>query len=141
MCENLILRPVSFTPRLTSRPLYNNRLASAPEANAEVEAVHPKAMPIILTEPSEIERWMFATWEDARGLQRPLADGALRILARGVKRMMPEQERQLAVKLSRDALHLHERSRKAGWIGASIWLRFRAILAEETAARLRRRSD
>lgn len=53
--------------------------------NAEVEVVHPKAMPVILTEPSEIERWMSASWEEARGLQRPLADGALRIVARGVK--------------------------------------------------------
>lgn len=53
--------------------------------NAEVEAVHPKAMPVILTEPSEIERWMSASWEEARSLQRPLADGALRIVARGVK--------------------------------------------------------
>lgn len=53
--------------------------------NAEVEAFHPKAMPVILTEPSEIERWMSASWEEARGLQRPLADGALRIVARGVK--------------------------------------------------------
>ena len=53
--------------------------------NVEVEAIHPKAMPVILTEPSEIECWMSATWEEARGLQRPLADGALRIVARGVK--------------------------------------------------------
>lgn len=42
--------------------------------------------------------------------------------------MTPEDERVLAVKLSRDALQLHERSRKAGWIGASIWLRFRALI-------------
>lgn len=53
--------------------------------------------------------------------------------------MTPDDERALAVKLSRDALSLHERSRKAGWIGASIWLRFRALMCEETAARLRRR--
>lgn len=53
--------------------------------------------------------------------------------------MTPDDERALAVKLSRDALQLHERSRKAGWIGASIWLRFRALMCEETAARLRRR--
>lgn len=53
--------------------------------------------------------------------------------------MTPEEEQELVVKLSRDALRLHERSRQAGWIGASVWLRFRALLAEETAAGLRRR--
>ncbi|MBD3834085.1 MAG: hypothetical protein IE910_12165 [Brevundimonas sp.] len=54
--------------------------------------------------------------------------------------MTPEDEKALALKLSRDALYLHERSRQAGWIGASIWLRFRALMCEETAARLRRRA-
>jgi len=47
------------------------------EPNAEVGAVHPKAMPVILTEPDEIEMWMSAPWEIARELQRPLPDGAL----------------------------------------------------------------
>lgn len=54
--------------------------------------------------------------------------------------MTPEQERELALKLSRDALYLHERSRTASWLGASIWLRFRALMCEETAVRLRRRA-
>ncbi|MGB5870375.1 MAG: SOS response-associated peptidase family protein [Albidovulum sp.] len=47
------------------------------EPNAEVAAVHPKAMPVILTEPSEWDRWLTAPFEIARNLQRPLADGAL----------------------------------------------------------------
>ena len=47
------------------------------EPNAEVGAVHPKAMPVILTKPDEIETWMTAPWEAAQGLQRPLPDGAL----------------------------------------------------------------
>jgi putative SOS response-associated peptidase YedK len=47
------------------------------EPNAEVGAVHPKAMPVILTEPDEIENWMTADWSEASGLQRPLPDGAL----------------------------------------------------------------
>ena len=47
------------------------------EPNAEVGAVHPKAMPVILTELDEIEMWMSAAWEIAKELQRPLADGAL----------------------------------------------------------------
>jgi len=55
------------------------------EPNAEVGALHPKAMPVILIEPEEIETWMTAPATDALGLQRPLPDGALRIVARGRK--------------------------------------------------------
>jgi putative SOS response-associated peptidase YedK len=47
------------------------------DPNAEVGAVHPKAMPVILTEPDELETWMTAPWEIAAELQRPLPDGAL----------------------------------------------------------------
>jgi putative SOS response-associated peptidase YedK len=45
--------------------------------NAEVGAVHPKAMPVILTEPAEWEAWLSAPWQIAAGLQRPLRDGWL----------------------------------------------------------------
>jgi len=34
-------------------------------------------MPVILTEPDEIEMWMNAPWDLARELQRPLAEGLL----------------------------------------------------------------
>lgn len=50
------------------------------EPNAEVQAVHPKAMPAILTEPEEWETWLSAPFEIAGKLQRPLPDGALRLL-------------------------------------------------------------
>lgn len=53
------------------------------EPNAEVGAIHPKAMPVILTEPGEWEAWLSAPWAEAKGLQCPLPDGALRIVARG----------------------------------------------------------
>lgn len=45
--------------------------------NAEVGAVHPKAMPVILSAPDEWAQWMLAPWPEARKLQRPLADGSL----------------------------------------------------------------
>jgi putative SOS response-associated peptidase YedK len=55
------------------------------EANAEVGAIHPKAMPVILTEQHEIETWLEAPAAEALKLQRPLPDGCLRIVARGEK--------------------------------------------------------
>ncbi|AHI24925.1 hypothetical protein BGC31_00305 [Komagataeibacter xylinus] len=47
------------------------------DANLEVGAVHPKAMPVILTQPDELERWMTAPVAEALRLQRPLLDGVL----------------------------------------------------------------
>ena len=55
------------------------------DANAEVGAIHPKAMPVILTQPDEIEAWMTAPVTEALQLQRPLPDGLLKIVARGEK--------------------------------------------------------
>jgi putative SOS response-associated peptidase YedK len=55
------------------------------EPNAEVGAVHPKAMPLILTTPEEVETWMTAPPDVALKLQRPLPDGSLRVVARGTK--------------------------------------------------------
>ena len=55
------------------------------KANAKVFAVHPKAMPVILTTPAECEAWMTLPWEQASALQRPLPDGSLEIVARGRK--------------------------------------------------------
>jgi putative SOS response-associated peptidase YedK len=56
------------------------------EPNAEVGAIHPKAMPVILTTEDECEIWLTAPTDDALKLQRPLPDGALKIVARGSKK-------------------------------------------------------
>ncbi|MFZ4745910.1 MAG: SOS response-associated peptidase [Sphingomonas sp.] len=55
------------------------------EPNAEVGAIHPKAMPVILTVAQDLETWLAAPWPEASRLQRPLTDGSLRIVARGAK--------------------------------------------------------
>ena len=60
------------------------------DANAEVGAIHPKAMPVILTNPSEVDLWLTAPATEALMLQRPLKDGALRIVARGQKEDGPQ---------------------------------------------------
>lgn len=53
--------------------------------NRDVAAVHPKAMPVILTRPEEWRRWLVAPEAEALRLQRPLADGMLQIVAEGVR--------------------------------------------------------
>lgn len=40
---------------------------------------------MILTTPDEVETWMTAPADEALKLQRPLPDGALQLVTRGVK--------------------------------------------------------
>lgn len=55
------------------------------EPNALVGTYHPKAMPVILTTPQEVDTWMEAPAPVALQLQRPLPDGVLMVVARGEK--------------------------------------------------------
>ncbi len=55
-------------------------LTAAP--NAEVRAVHPLAMPVVLESVEEMEVWLRAGWEEAAKLQRGLRDGGLQVVER-----------------------------------------------------------
>lgn len=55
------------------------------EPNREVAAIHPKAMPVILTTTDEREVWLSRPFDEAIKLQRPLPDGSLEIVGRGLK--------------------------------------------------------
>jgi putative SOS response-associated peptidase YedK len=54
--------------------------------NAEVKAIHPKAVPVILRDAEEIETWLTAPTKDVMRLQRPLPDGSLKIVASGERK-------------------------------------------------------
>ena len=53
------------------------------EPNAVVAPIHPKAMPVILTTEDEFDIWLHAPAIEAMALQRTLAEGMLKIVAKG----------------------------------------------------------
>lgn len=55
------------------------------DANSEVGAIHPKAMPVILRTQEEVDQWLSAPAMEALALQKPLPDGSLTVVARGAK--------------------------------------------------------
>jgi hypothetical protein len=59
------------------------------EPNAVVAAIHPKAMPVILTTAAEVDLWLLADPPKALELQRPLPDDALQIVLSGEKEDSP----------------------------------------------------
>jgi hypothetical protein len=68
-------------------------LITAP--NKVVDAIHPKAMPVILTTPKEVDTWMMAPLEEALKLQRPLTRRC-RACARGARHHQSKNARHSA---------------------------------------------
>jgi putative SOS response-associated peptidase YedK len=58
-------------------------------ANGVIAPVHAKAMPVILRTVEECDAWLTAEPAEALKMQRPLADDALKIVARGEKEDPP----------------------------------------------------
>jgi putative SOS response-associated peptidase YedK len=58
------------------------------EPNREAGAIHPKAMPVILTTQEEIDLWMTAWTEQALSLERPPASRVSRSTTTLAGRMM-----------------------------------------------------
>jgi putative SOS response-associated peptidase YedK len=55
------------------------------EPNADVRPIHPKAMPVILKTPAEMDTWLTAPWGEVAPMQKPLSDGALSVVARNIR--------------------------------------------------------
>jgi putative SOS response-associated peptidase YedK len=92
------------------------------EPNGVVGAVHPKAMPVILTTATEIEQWMTAPAEEALKLQRPLQDGVLKVVARGEREdgAVRAGMSMLQCQTASENLPFGSRHRSARWLLSSL---------------------
>lgn len=52
------------------------------DANKEVAAIHPKAMPVILRTREEVDAWLTLPTVEALEMQKPLPDGALQLVTK-----------------------------------------------------------
>ena len=79
-------------------------------ANAIVALIRPKATPVILKTPDEVDVWLSAETKDALELQGPLPDGALKIATQGER----SNGKDLALDVGIQALHRNDRKRLGG---------------------------
>jgi putative SOS response-associated peptidase YedK len=79
-------RGTQKTPEQGEHLLYGFLTAAA---NGVIAPVHAKAMPVILRTAEECDAWLTAEPTEALKMQRPLADDALKIVARGEKEDPP----------------------------------------------------
>lgn len=59
------------------------------DANDLVRPVHPKAMPVVLTDPADWDTWLHAPVEVALQLQHPAPEDLLQIVATGARKDGP----------------------------------------------------
>jgi len=55
-------------------PVVHKQILTSVVCLADVAAVHPKAMPVILIKPAVWETWLAVPWPQAMALQRPVAE-------------------------------------------------------------------
>ena len=95
--------PLSFFAGLWTRWVGTRRKDEGPmehlvfgffttEPNDVVGAIHPKAMPVIITSEQDQETWLKASWDGARRLQKALPDGELKIVHKTALKYLPGVE-------------------------------------------------
>ena len=62
-------------------------------SRAEVGAIHPKAMPVILTTPDEVETWMTAPPEEALKLDGRFRTGRSKSSSAASRKIRPGRQR------------------------------------------------